>query len=87
MVQSSTNNPYQLTTRINHLGVRPLVVAPVPLLCASLHLSRVVGSQGQTLETTTSGHQSRRDEIIQRQTIEGTERTPQTLDSLENCLS
>ena len=82
MVQPSTNDPHQLTTCIDCLRVRPLVVAPVPLLRALLHLSRVVGHQGQTLETTTSGHRPRGNEVIQRQTVEGTERTPRTLDSL-----
>ena len=87
MVQSSTNDPHQLTTRIDRLGVWPLVVMPVPLLRASFHLSRVVGSQGQMLETTTSSHRPRRDEVVQGQPVEGTERTPRTLDSLVYCLS
>ena len=86
MVQTGTNDPHQLTTCIDRLRVWPLVVASVPLLRASLHLSRVVRSQGQTLEMTTSGHRPRGDEVVQRQTIEGTECTPQTLDSLENRL-
>ena len=38
------------------------------------------------LETTMSGHRPRGDEVVQRQTIEGTERTPRTLDSLEDRL-
>ena len=38
------------------------------------------------LETTTSSHRPRGDEVVQRQTIKGTERTPRTLDSLENRL-
>ena len=61
--------------------------SPVPLLCASFHLSRVIGRQRQTLETMTSGHRPRGNEVVRRQTIEGTERTPQTLDSLVNRLS
>ena len=84
MVQPGTNDPHQLTTCIDRRGVRPLLIAPVPLLRASLHLSRIVGSQGQTLETMTSGHQSRSDEVVQRQTIEGMECTPRTFDCLEN---
>ena len=86
MVQSRTNNPDQLTTRVDRLRVRPLVVAPVPLLRALFHLRRVVGSQGQMLETTMSSHRPRRDEVVQRQTVEGTERTPRTLDSLVHRL-
>ena len=54
---------------------------------ALLHLCHVVGSQGQTLETTTSGHRPRGNEVVQRQTIEGTECTPQTFDSLIHRLS
>ena len=87
MVQPSTHDPHQLTTRINRLRVWPLVITPVPLLRASFHLSRIVGRQGQMLETTTSSHRPRGDEVIQGQTIKGTERTPRTLDSLENRLS
>ena len=34
-----------------------------------------------------SGHQPRRDKVVQRQTIKGTESTPRTLNSLEDCLS
>ena len=41
MVQPGTNDPHQLTTRIDRLGVWPLVIAPVPLLRASLHLSQI----------------------------------------------
>ena len=33
-----------------------------------------------------SGHQPRRDKVVQRQAIEGTESTPRTLDSLVNHL-
>ena len=86
MVQTGTNDPHQLTTRIDRLRVRPLVVAPVPLLRALFHLSRVVGRQGQTLETMTSSHRPGRDEVVQGQTIKGTERTPWTLDSLVDRL-
>ena len=86
MVQTHTNDPHQLMTCIDHLQVRPLVVAPIPLLHATFHLQCVVGSQGQALETMMSGHRTRRDKVVQRQAIEGTERTPQTLDSLVHCL-
>ena len=82
MVQPSTNNPDQLMTSVDRPQVWSLVITPVPLLCTSFHLSRVVGHQGQTLETMTSGHQPRRDEVVQQQTVKGTERTPRTLDSL-----
>ena len=39
------------------------------------------------LKTMTSGHGPRRNEVVQQQTIEGTESTPRTLDSLIDCLS
>ena len=84
MVQPGTNDPDQLATGIDGLRVRPLVVTPVPLLRAAFHLRCIVGSQGQALEATTSGHRPRGDEVVQGQTIEGTERIPWTLDSLEN---
>ena len=86
MVQTSTNNPHQLTTRIDHLRVRPLVVTPIPLLRTALHLCRIIGSQGQALETTTSSHRPGRDKVVQGQTIEGAERTPWTLNSLVHRL-
>ena len=86
MVQTSTNDPHQLTTRIDRLGVWPLVIAPIPLLRTSLHLSHIVRSQGQALETMMSGHRPGGDKVVQRQTIKGTERTPRTLDSLIDCL-
>ena len=66
-------------TCIDCCGVQPLVVMPIPLLCALLHLSCVVGSQGQVLQMMTSGHRIRRDEVIKGQSIQGTERTPRTL--------
>ena len=86
MVQTSTNDSHQLTTRIDRLRIWPLVVAPVPLLHASFHLSHVIGSQGQTLKTTTSGHGTRGDKVVQGQTIEGSECTHWTLDSLVHRL-
>ena len=82
MIKASPDNTDQLTTHVNHPRVWPLVITPAPLLHASLHLSHVVGSQRQALETTTSGHRTRRDEVVQQQGIQGTERTPWTLHSL-----
>ena len=86
MVQTSTNNSHQLTTCVDHFGVWPLIVMPVPLLRAPPHLGHVVRSQGQMLQMTMSSHRPRGNEVIQRQAIEGTEYTPRTLDSLENHL-
>ena len=86
MVQTGTNDPHQLTTHIDRRGVKPLIVALVPLLHASFHLSCVVGSQRQTLETMTSSHGTRRDEVVKGKPIEGSECIPRTLDSLINCL-
>ena len=86
MIKAGPNNTDQLTTSIDRPQVRPLVVAPIPLLRASLHLSRIVGSQGQALETTTSGHRPGRNEVIEGETVKGSEHTPQTLHSLEDRL-
>ena len=82
MVQTGTNNPHQLTTRINRQRIQPLVVASVPLLRATFHLHRIVGSQGQVLETTTSSHRPRGDEVVQGQPIEGLLRATRSLRSL-----
>ena len=87
MIKASSNDTDQLTTSVNRPRVWPLVIAPVPLLCASFHLSHIVGSQRQMLQMTTSGHGTRRDEVVQQQGIEGTEHTPRTLNSLIDCLS
>ena len=87
MIKAGPDNTNQLTTNVDHRGVWPLVVMPVPLLCALFHLSCIVGRQGQTLQPMMSGHRTRRNEVVQGQTIKGTEHTPQTLDSLVDCLS
>ena len=87
MVQTGTNNPHKLTTRIDGCRVWPLVIAPIPLLCASLHLSHIIGSQGQALETTMHSHQSRGNKVIEGKTIKGMESTPWTLNSLIDHLS
>ena len=87
MIKTGPDNTDQLATSIDCHRVRPLVVVPIPLLHASLHLSCVVGSQGQVLETTTSGHGTRGDEVIEGETVEGPKCTPQTLHGLIDCLS
>ena len=87
MVQTGTGDPHQLMTRINGRRIGPLVVAPIPLLRTLLHLSCIVGSQGEVLQTMTSGHGTGRNEVVQRQTIKGTKCTPQTLNSLVYRLS
>ena len=43
--------------------------------------------QGQTLKTTMSSHWARRDKVVQRKRVKGTERTPWTLHSLVNHFS
>ena len=87
MIKAGPDDTDQLLTSVDHSGVWPLVVMSVPLLHASLHLSHVVGSHGQTLKTTTSGHRTRRDEVVQGQIIKGTEHTPWTLHGLIDHLS
>ena len=82
MIKTSPNDTNQLSTSVDHPQVWPLVVTPVPLLCALLHLSHVVGSQRQVLETTTSGHRTRRNKVVQQQGVKGTECIPRTLYSL-----
>ena len=87
MVDPHPNNTDQLTTSIDRPQVWPLVIAPVPFLRASFHLSHVVGRQGQMLETTTSGYRTSRNEVVQGESIKSMESTPQTLNSLIDCLS
>ena len=86
MIKTGPDDTDQLTTSVDCPRVWPLVVAPVPLLHALLHLSHVVGRQEQTLETTMSGHGTRRDEVVQQQRIQGAEHTPQTLNGLVDRL-
>ena len=87
MIKAGPNNTDQLTTSIDHPQVWPLIVTPIPLLRALLHLSHIVRSQGQALETTTSGHGTRRNEVVEGETIKGSEHTPWTLHSLVDHLS
>ena len=87
MIKASSDNTDQLTTCVDRPRVWPLVIVPIPLLCTAFHLCHVVGSQGQMLKTTTSGHGTQRDEIVKGETIEGSESTPRTLDSLEDGFS
>ena len=84
MVDPCPNDSDQLSTNIDHLEVQPLIVMSVPLLCALFHLSRIVGRQGQMLESTTSGHRTSRNEVIKRERIKGLERTPWTFNGLIN---
>ena len=87
MIKAGSDDADQLTTNVDCCQVQPLVVALVPLLSASFHLSCIVGSQGQVLQTTMSGHQSGGDEVVKGQTVKGSESTPQTLHSLVNSFS
>ena len=82
MIKAGPNDTNQLTTSIDCPRVWPLVVAPVPFLRASLHLSHVIGSQGQALEMTMSGNGTRGNEVVQRKTVEGPEHTSRTLHRL-----
>ena len=66
MIQTGPDDTDQLLTSVNHSQVWPLAIAPVPLLHASLHLSRIVGCQRQTLETMMSRHRARRNKVVQR---------------------
>ena len=86
MIETSSNNIDQLVTRINHPRVRPLVVTPVPLLCALLHLSCIVGSQRQVLQVTTSSHGTRRDKVVQGEHIKGAQSASWTLNGLVDRL-
>ena len=87
MIKPGPDDTDQLTTSVDCPQVWPLIVTPVPLLRASLHLSRVVGSQGQTLKTMTCGHRPRGNEVVEGETVKGTECAPRTLHCLINCLS
>ena len=84
MVQTSTNDTDQLMTGVYRHRRWPLLIAPVPLLHTVLHLCRIIRSQGQTLEATTSSHGSTGDEVVQGQPIKGPLRTTRTLRSLED---
>ena len=87
MIKTGPNDTNQLMTSVDRLRIWPLVIAPVPLLRASLHLSHVIGCQGQMLETMTSGHGTGGNEVIQGESIKGTESAPWTLNSLVDRLS
>ena len=84
MVQTGTDDTNQLITGVYCCRSRPLLIVPFPLLHTAFHLCRIVGSQGQTLETMMSSDQATGDEVVQRQPVEGPLRTPWTLHSLED---
>ena len=65
MVQTSTDHTDQLPTRVDSLCPCSLVVTLVPLLHVPLHLSSVVGSEGETLEMMTSSEGPRSDKVLQ----------------------
>ena len=82
MVQTGTNNTHQLAAGIDDFRPQPLIVTLVPLLCASLHLCHIVGSQGQVLQMMMSSDSPGLDEVLERKTVEGLLGTSQTLGSL-----
>ena len=82
MIEASPDDTNQLTTGVNHPQIRPLVITPVLLLHAPLHLCHVVGGQEQMLEMTTSSHGTSGDEIIQGKRVKGPESTPWTFHGL-----
>ena len=87
MIKTGPDDTDQLMTSVDRLQIWPLVITPVLLLRASLHLSRVIGCQGQMLETTTSGHGTGGNEVVQEESIKGMESAPWTLNGLVDCLS
>ena len=82
MINSSTYDADELTTNVDHLRAGTLIVLTVPLLRAVFHLRRIVGHQGQSLETTTSSDSTRGNEVVQRQRVEGTESATRTFNGL-----
>ena len=65
MIQTSPDHAYQLSTKVDGLHTSPLVIPAIPFLGTPLHLGSVVGSKGDTFETTTSSDQSRRNEVLE----------------------
>ena len=82
MVDPCPNDTDQLSTHVDRLRVRPLIITSVPLLHAAFHLRHIVGRQGKTLETVTSSYGPRRNKVVKRKRVKGPESTPQTLYSL-----
>ena len=56
---------------VNNFQTGPLVVAPIPLLCAAFHLCSIVGHQGQALGMMASHNGSRSDETLEGESVEG----------------
>ena len=69
MVEAIANDTDQLMTSVDNFQTHSLVVTPVPLLCAAFHLHMVVGSQGQTLQTTTGSNQTGNHKVLEGQLI------------------
>ena len=87
VIDPSANHTDQLSTNVDRLRTGTLIVLAIPLLSAAFHLRCVVGRQGQTLEAATRSNGTGRNEVVQRQRIEGPETTPRTLDGLINCFN
>ena len=82
MVDSRPNHADQLTGNVDRLQRRTLVVTTIPLLRTPLHLRNIVGRQGKMFETSTSSYSPGRNEVVQRQRVEGSESTSRTLHGL-----
>ena len=87
VVNPGTHYTDQLLGHVDRLRTGTLIVPAIPLLSAAFHLCCVVGRQGQTLEVATHSNGTGRNEVVQRQRIEGPETTPRTLDGLINCFN
>ena len=82
MIQPCPDNADQLPRYVDCLRTRTLIIPVIPFMRAVFHLCHVIGHQGQTLKATTCSHSARRNEVVQRQRVEGLESATRTLDSL-----
>ena len=67
MVQTGPDYTNQLSTEVDGFHPRTLVVTMIPFLGALLHLGGIVGSEGKTLETTTSCNRTGGDKVLEHQ--------------------
>ena len=82
MVDPRPHHPDQLTGDIDRLRAGTLIVLTIPLLRAAFHLCHIVGRQGQSLQATMSGNGTSKNEVVQRQRVQGSLHHPRTLGSL-----
>ena len=71
MIQTGPNYTNQLSTSVNNVQPRTLIVTLIPFLGAVSHLGGIVQSKGKTFEMMMSGNGPRLNEVLKGKAIKG----------------